>query len=113
MRLLRTREWLGNIRELENWIARYVILGANDDCEQESRVRRSLPISIEARADGYIPLKLLTKKAVLEMETELIHRVLRDNHWNRRKAAEILEISYRTLIYKIRETGLEPKESRR
>jgi two-component system, NtrC family, response regulator AtoC len=43
------------------------------------------------------------------MEGNLIFNALRENKWNRRKAALALNISYRALIYKIREAGLSPK----
>jgi DNA-binding NtrC family response regulator len=50
---------------------------------------------------------------MLEMEGNLILKALRENKWNRRKAAQALSISYRALIYKIREAGLSPKNSRK
>ena len=64
---------------------------------------------IQLSADGTIPLKRIAKQAVREMESNLILKVLRDNKWNRRKAAEVLNISYRALIYKIQEAGLSQK----
>jgi len=47
------------------------------------------------------------------MEGNLILNALRENKWNRRKAALALNISYRALIYKIREAGLSPKSNRK
>jgi DNA-binding NtrC family response regulator len=47
------------------------------------------------------------------MEGNLILNALREHKWNRRKAAEALNISYRALIYKIRDAGLSPKGNRR
>jgi len=47
------------------------------------------------------------------MEGTLILNALRENKWNRRKAALALNISYRALIYKIREAGLSPKGNRK
>ncbi len=47
------------------------------------------------------------------MEGNLILNALRENKWNRRKAALALNISYRALIYKIREAGLSPKSKRK
>jgi DNA-binding NtrC family response regulator len=87
---LSDREWRGNIRELENVVARYAI-----------------------GADGSIPLKRIAKQAIREMEGNLILNALREHKWNRRKAALALNISYRALIYKIREAGLSPKSSRK
>ena len=63
--------------------------------------------------DGSVPLKRIAKQAIREVERNLILRVLQANNWNRRKAAEILKISYRALLYKIHQAGLPPKRPRR
>ncbi len=47
------------------------------------------------------------------MEHDVILKVLQDNHWNRRKAAQVLKISYRALLYKVRQAGLPAKRPRR
>ena len=47
------------------------------------------------------------------MERDLILKVLQANHWNRRKTAQMLAISYRALIYKIREAGLSQRQNRK
>lgn len=111
--LIQTRNWPGNIRELENRVARYVILGADDDFEQKAVVRKPFPAMIQTASDGSVPLKRLAKQAVREMEHNLILSVLEANHWNRRRTAEVLKISYRALIYKIREAGLPQRAGRR
>jgi two-component system response regulator AtoC len=110
---LTSREWRGNIRELENVVARYAILGSLESAEPERPVRRSPAAAYPAGFDGTIPLKRIAKQAVREMEGNLILNALRENKWNRRKAAAALNISYRALIYKIRETGLSPKSNRK
>src|SRR5882762_5775664 len=109
---LSCREWRGNIRELENVVARYAILGSLDTVEPEAR-RRSSAASFRVALDDTIPLKRIAKQAVREMEGNLILNALRENKWNRRKAALALNISYRALIYKIREAGLSAKNSRK
>jgi two-component system response regulator AtoC len=109
---LSCREWRGNIRELENVVARYAILGSLDTAEPEAP-RRSSTAPFRAALDGTIPLKRIAKQAVREMEGTLILNALRENKWNRRKAALALNISYRALIYKIREAGLSPKSNRK
>jgi hypothetical protein len=43
----------------------------------------------------------------------LILKVLQENHWNRRKSAEVLKISYRALLYKVRQAGLPAKRLQR
>jgi two-component system response regulator AtoC len=110
-----SRDWPGNIRELENAVARYVILGSEDALRNEMIEKRSTAssISFEAAEDGSIPLKSIAKQAIREMERSLILRVLQANHWNRRKTATVLKISYRALLYKIRQAGLPPKRVRR
>ena len=113
VQLFQNRDWPGNIRELENSVARYVILGSEEAFCGELRDRRPLPVNYEVGEDGSIPLKRIAKEAIRQMERTLILRVLQANHWNRRKTAETLKISYRALLYKIRQAGLPPKRSRR
>jgi two-component system response regulator AtoC len=110
---LASREWRGNIRELENVVARYSILGSLETLEAERPPRRSAATPYRVGLDGTIPLKRIAKQAVREMEGTLILNALRENKWNRRKAALALNISYRALIYKIREAGLSPKGNRK
>ncbi len=110
---LSCREWRGNIRELENLVARYAILGSLEALAPEQPMRRSASLSVQSASDGTIPLKRIAKEAVREMEGNLILKALRENKWNRRKAAQALSISYRALIYKIREAGLAPRNNRK
>jgi two-component system, NtrC family, response regulator AtoC len=109
---LQFREWPGNIRELENWAARHVLLGGADPVVSSMPAR--FPSKVSARnPDGTcLPLKRITKDAIQQVEKQLILEVLQANRWNRRKAAEVLKISYRALIYKIREASLSPKRPR-
>ena len=75
--------------------------------------RRSAAAVRAVTAEGIIPLKRIAKQAVREMEGSLILKALRENKWNRRKTAQALNISYRALIYKIREAGLSSKQNRK
>jgi two-component system response regulator AtoC len=107
------QEWRGNIRELENLVARYSIMGSLDPVRTEAnRVSYSVP-AVRVPVGGGISLKHIAKQAIREMEGNVILKVLRENKWNRRKAAEVLNISYRALIYKIQEAGLSTKNSRK
>jgi two-component system response regulator AtoC len=104
---LKSYHFPGNIRELENMMKRYVILGSEEaitgDLVPHEPDLFSAEISI---VDGPISLKKLTRKAVHEMERKIILRVLQHHHWNRKAAARALNISYRALLYKIRNAGL-------
>jgi two-component system response regulator AtoC len=111
--LLQQRDWRGNIRELENCVARYVLLGSIDTLHTEFAERHPLPGTYEVAQNGSIPLKHIGKQTAREVERNVILRVLQANNWNRRKAAEILHISYRALLYKINQAGLPPKRPRK
>lgn len=106
------REWKGNIRELENRIASYVLLGTDGETQEHPALRQISARSARIQADGTIPLKRIAERACREVGREVILRALQANHWNRRRTAEQLRISYRALLYKIREAGLQPKRSR-
>jgi transcriptional regulator with PAS, ATPase and Fis domain len=105
--LLQKWNWPGNIRELENWVARYIILGSEQVMNPDHR-RRVTPEEVpeQPRAAGPVQLKVLAREAALAAERTLILRSLEANQWNRRKAARELHISYRALLYKIRDAGL-------
>jgi two-component system response regulator AtoC len=104
-------DWPGNIRELSNWIARYVLVGAEANIGPEFVVRPRSSASRKPNSTINVPLKQLSKEAVREREKIFILEALKENQWNRRRTAEVLKISYRTLIYKIRDAGLISKRS--
>jgi two-component system, NtrC family, response regulator AtoC len=104
--------WPGNIRELENLIRRYVIVGTEDVISTELRENRQMVNSIDIPLGGSIRLKDVTRKAVRELERKIILRMLDSNQWNRRHVARALNISYRALLYKIREAGLPSRGGR-
>jgi two-component system response regulator AtoC len=112
VQLLQEKEWRGNVRELENSMARYVVLGSEDVFLGDKSERRVGKPSFLAAADGTIPLKRISQQVTRRMEQEVTLKVLQANHWNRRKTAEILKISYRALLYKVRQAGLPPKRPR-
>ena len=104
---LKNLAWAGNIRELSNGIARYVLLGPEAAVHQETTARRSRTGVLHlGNGHGNVPLKRMSKDAIKEMEKNVILETLRANQWNRRKTALALKISYRALIYKIRDAGL-------
>ena len=116
LQLLQQREWPGNIRELENCMARYVILGSEEAFHSDRHQiheKKPLHFAFELNEDGNIPLKRIAQQVTRRMEHDVILKVLQANHWNRRKAAEILKISYRALLYKVRQAGIPAKRPQR
>jgi DNA-binding NtrC family response regulator len=107
MRSLMAHQWPGNIRELENAIERACIL-----CEGGRITSTCLPHSISLIEDTYRnesdgDENLSIKKAEDSIERELIRKALAKTGGNRTQAAKILEISHRSLLYKIKEYGIE------
>jgi len=109
---LQLRNWPGNIRELENCIARCVILGCKEALSVQHGERKDLSDLVEETARDCNALRRKTDRLRRDLEREVILRTLTSQNWNRRKAAAVMKISYRTLLYKIREAGLLPKRSR-
>jgi len=106
----------GNVRELENMIKRIVVLQSEDAIAGEifgaPRGDRSVLTSVERMVEEIDPLeenvslREIGKRAAREAEREALQRVLYQTNWNRKKAAKILEVSYKTLLQKIKECGL-------
>jgi two-component system response regulator AtoC len=63
--------------------------------------------AVATAANGSVSLKDIARTAAREAERELILRMLTRTRWNRKEAAEILGISYKALLYKIKENGLD------
>jgi two-component system response regulator AtoC len=113
LNLLMRHPWPGNIRELENLIERYVILGSEDAISSELLNWEQTHAASEIPITGQIHLKKVTRQAVHDLERKIILSVLEANHWNRKRTASALKISYRALLYKIRRTGLPRKRGMR
>jgi len=101
-RLLLEYRWPGNVRELENTIERAMVLCEGDritEADLTERIREARdPIQMHL-ASG----ELSIKKTARVIEEILIRRALQKTRGNRTKAAEVLEISHRALLYKIKE----------
>ena len=110
---LKKYHWPGNVRELENLIKRYVILGTEEAISSDLRPQQQDFFSTDIAVDGPISLKKITRQAVHELERKIILKVLQHHHWNRKQAARALNISYRALLYKIRDAGLPSNRSAR
>src|SRR5438105_13868921 len=117
--------WPGNIRELENLVKRYVIVGNESQIIRELSTHKPImyseaatvapaaaaPILAPASAgtnskhdlDEDRPSLLdIGRRAAMQAEREYIERVLHETRWNRRQAAKILKISYKALLNKIK-----------
>ncbi len=83
-----------------------MILGNEEVISADLAPRNPDFFNPELALDGPISLKKLTRQAVRELERKVILKVLQNCHWNRKQAARALSISYRALLYKIRDAGL-------
>jgi two-component system, NtrC family, response regulator AtoC len=108
---LQNLRWKGNIRELSNGVARYVLIGPEAVIQPELQHRQSRVPLAGGAAAAPVKLKGLAGDAIKEMERKVILETLRANRWNRRKTAQALKISYRSLINKIRIAGFAPRRS--
>jgi len=113
--------WPGNIRELENMVKRIVIFGEEDPV-LEDLLSRSANNGINSEPfNNFSPnsmtggeifhLKDAGKRAAEEAEKEIIQNTLQETHWNRKKAAKLLHVSYKALLNKIQKYHLD--DSRR
>jgi len=110
LELLMDYPWKGNVRELENCIERAIILCDGDTITSEHIVINpnvSIGCSLQT-----LPmtgtLEEAVKTAVKAVETRRISLALRDTKGNKSRAAELLQVSYKTLLTKIKDYGIEP-----
>jgi two-component system, NtrC family, response regulator AtoC len=94
--------WPGNLRELEGVARAFVVLG--DEALAMGGLKSLLVKSDRENLDG-VSLKEVAKAASREAEKELILKVLNRMRWNRRRAAQELQISYKALLYKLKQIG--------
>ena len=104
--------WPGNLRELENFVKRYLILGDESLALAELEAKLAAPASSpptagHARLNHPEDLKALVRSVKDEAEIEAISYALERTKWNRKEAARILKISYKALLYKIRQYHLD------
>jgi two-component system response regulator AtoC len=112
--------WPGNVRELENLVRRMVVLGSEQSILTEI-VDKAPAVAIEPEAKALfdlealgvdlssargIDLKVISRRAAQLAEKRVIERILQQTRWNRKEAAERLRISYKALLYKMKENGL-------
>jgi two-component system response regulator AtoC len=103
MRMMERYHWPGNIRQLENMVRNYVLIGSEDALMSEMVPSAQARLTTEIDLASPISLKEITRAATQDLEREIIMRVLQANGWNRCKTAKWLKISYRSLLYKLQE----------
>lgn len=112
LRMFMEHSWPGNIRELENIIKNIVALG---DEELALSGLISAPLSVPRPVPAGDPrarsLKLAARAASREAERELILKALERTRWNRKRAARELQISYKSLLYKLKQIGMPDSEA--
>jgi two-component system response regulator AtoC len=110
--LLDSYDWPGNIRELENVAKKIVVVGDPTLALADLRATRvTVPVTDESWHAS--SLKVASRAASRRAERELIQKALEQTHWNRKRAAQDLQISYKSLLYKIKQTGLEVNKGER
>jgi DNA-binding NtrC family response regulator len=125
--------WPGNVRELQNVLKRLMILGEGEETIDEllnttsprqrntefiaTGAKPSIPVDLWGVNGDKAPnlssfsLKKAKKKTLDRVDKEVISYVLEKTGWNRSKAAKILNISYKTLLYKIKDLDINFPES--
>ena len=116
-----TYPWPGNVRELENIIKRFAVLqdAASIESELREKMSNDTAMGIEEVAGDYVEqavgsddldLKEVTRRAISKVERDMILRTLRKTNWNKSQAARELRVSYKTLLTKIEQYGIEPSD---
>jgi two-component system response regulator AtoC len=120
MEIFAKYHWPGNVRELENMVRRMVVLGNEATVVEEIKLsgtrlqeREEVKDSLDLGALGAdfsdaqgIDLKAISRRAAQLAEKGVIEKVLQETRWNRKEAALRLKISYKALLYKMKENGL-------
>ena len=102
--------WPGNIRELENVVKEIVALGNERLAVAELGASTAERKRMQASPLGNCSLKAAARAASREAERELIMQALTRTRWNRKRAAQELQISYKSLLYKLKQIGFQDSE---
>jgi two-component system response regulator AtoC len=109
--LLMQHSWPGNVRELENIARKIVALGDDSLAVSDLAVTTDVRVLGKAFSDGSHEnprsLKHAAREASRKAERHLILESLERTHWNRKRSARELQISYKALLYKLKQLGLD------
>jgi len=109
--------WPGNLRELSNFVKRYLVLGDEKLAINELKPKSDgsgaqfSPAAQNSGNGAEGGLKSLARSAKDEAEAEAIAKALDETNWNRKQAAALLKISYKALLYKIRQYGIADRKN--
>lgn len=109
MEVLQTYGWPGNMRELADVMKQYVQSSSEKKIVNYLAASASPSLGSKPCRVTATPIGNLAKQDSQEIERKIIFRTLQETRWNRKRAARALNISYRTLLYKIKEAGLPSK----
>jgi len=111
MDLLMRHSWPGNVRELENVARKIVALGneqlALGDLQNGLNPKGNEFAQSSTFGNGQQSLKVASREASRRAEREMILKQLELTHWNRKRTARELQISYKALLYKLKQLGLD------
>jgi two-component system response regulator AtoC len=126
-------QWPGNVRELENFVRKFLILRDAGMLARELNaksmrrpaaaspavpaipalpavpVTAEMPMPVQVQPDGTTPILEQVTKAKLQAETDAILSALNSTRWNRKRAAALLNIDYKALLYKMKKLGVDDK----
>jgi two-component system response regulator AtoC len=111
MKVFLEHQWLGNVRELENVVQRIIVLGNEnviiDELFSAGKKEAAQVLDISNSQKKWPSLKEVHREAIMKAESDVIRKALEMTNWNRKKAAGLLNISYKALLYKIKECGID------
>ena len=111
MKVFLEHQWFGNVRELENVVQRIIVLGNEnviiDELFSAGKKEAAQAPDVSNSQKKWPSLKEVHRDAIVKAESDVIRKALEMTNWNRKKAAGLLNISYKALLYKIKECGID------
>jgi two-component system response regulator AtoC len=112
IRLMKRHNWPGNIRQLENMISSYVLIGSEEALAAELSSYTPASLIPEIDLAHPVSLKEITRAATRELEREIVMKVMQAHGLSRTKTAKWLNISYRSLLYKLQGSKAKPSPAK-